>query len=241
MKIIEFINNRYWVDKENNFSPISMSKVIPDWYRKADRFVKMLDGEYAIGSDQGKVPTWKACPAIFDIMTTGYSLVTPCDIEFFIDHNGNIACKINDSLHQDFVSQREPMPQFEHPHGYYRHHFAWFPDWAIKVPEGYSVLYAPLFNRYDLPFMTVSGIIDNDKVNLPGSMPFFVREGWTGVLPAGTPYAQMIPFLREDWKSKINNPKIDDMIKNSIDNSKMYRVPNGGIYKNKIWTKRTYE
>jgi len=89
--------------------------------------------------------------------------------------------------------------------------------------------------------MTVAGIIDNDKVNLPGSMPFFIKEGWTGVIPAGTPYAQMIPFLREDWKSQTVIPTVNDIIINNTQNSRKYRVPNGGVYKNSVWTKRSYE
>lgn len=241
MKIINFISNRYWLKEDSNSRPQPISKLIPSWYRKADRFAKMPNGEYWVGPDTGKIPTWKACPALLDIMTTGYSLITPCDIEFLIDDFGNISAKVSNSLYQDFVTRRDPMPQFEQPDGYYKHHFAWFPEWAIKVPDGYSVLYSSPFNRYDLPFITVSGIIDNDKVNLPGSMPFFIKEGWTGVIPAGTPYAQMIPFLRENWKSEIVIPKIDEMMKNNIENSKKYRVPNGGIYKNKVWTNRSYE
>jgi hypothetical protein len=241
MKIINFISNRYWLKSDSESRPQSMSKFIPNWYRQADRFAKMPNGEYWIGPDTGKVPTWKACPALLDIMTTGYSLVTPCDIEFFLNDSGSITVKVGDPLYQDFVTRRDPMPQFEHPHGYYKNHFAWFPEWAIKVPNGYSVLYSSPFNRYDLPFITVSGIIDNDKVNLPGSMPFFVQEGWTGVVPAGTPYVQMIPFLREDWKSETVIPTIDEILINNTTNSKKYRVPNGGIYKNKVWTKRSYE
>lgn len=241
MKIIEFISNRYWLNKDSISKPESMFKFLPSWYREADRFAKTPDGEYWVGPDSGKIPTWKACPALLDIMTTGYSLVTPCDIEFLMDSAGNISVNISDDIYKDFVTRREPMPQFEQPHGYYKHHFAWFPDWAVSVPKGYSVLYASPFNRYDLPFITVSGIIDNDKVNLPGSMPFFIREGWTGTIPAGTPYAQMLPFLREDWKSQTNIPKIDEMLANNIENTKIYRVPNGGIYKNKVWSRRSYE
>jgi hypothetical protein len=241
MKIINFISNRYWLKSDSESRPQSMTKLIPNWYRQADRFAKMPNGEYWVGPDTGKVPTWKACPALLDIMTTGYSLVTPCDIEFFLNDSGNIAAKIHDPLYQDFVTRRDPMPQFEHPHGYYKNHFAWFPEWAIKVPNGYSVLYSSPFNRYDLPFITVSGMIDNDKVNLPGSMPFFIKEGWTGTLPAGTPYAQMIPFLRENWKSETIIPAIDQILINNVTNSKKYRIPNGGIYKNKVWTKRSYE
>ena len=241
MKIIDFISNRPWLTKDSKSKPVPISKSMPQWYKEADRFAKMPNGEYWIGPDKGKIPTWKACPAILDILTTGYSLVTPCDIEFFLDSAGQIDVKIEDPMYKDFATRRTPMPQFRHPEGYYNYHFAWMPDWAVKVPEGYSVLYVSPFNRYDLPIMTVSGIIDNDKVNLPGSFPFFVQEGWTGVLPAGTPYAQLLPFLREDWKSQINIPTSSQMMNHNIENSKKYRVPDGGVYQKEVWTKRLYE
>lgn len=241
MKIIEFISNRYWLKEDSQSKPQPISKAMPKWYSEADRFSKMPNGEYYVGPDSGKVPTWKACPAILDILTTGYSLLTPCDIEFSLDKNGIISAKVEDNLYQDFVTRRDPMPQFHHPEGYYGHHFAWMPDWAVRVPEGYSVLYVSPFNRYDLPFMTVSGIIDNDKVNLPGSFPFFIRDGWTGILPAGTPYAQLLPFLREDWKSETSIPTTFEIANNNIKNSQKYRVPNGGVYKKEVWTKRVYE
>ena len=241
MKIIDFISNRPWLTKDSKSKPVPTSKSMPQWYKEADRFAKMPNGEYWVGPDKGKIPTWKACPAILDILTTGYSLVTPCDIEFFLDGAGQIDVKIEDPMYKDFATRRTPMPQFRHPEGYYNYHFAWMPDWAVKVPEGYSVLYVSPFNRYDLPIMTVSGIIDNDKVNLPGSFPFFVQEGWTGVLPAGTPYAQLLPFLREDWKSKITIPTSSQMMNHNIENSKKYRVPDGGVYQKEVWTKRLYE
>lgn len=241
MKIIDFISNRPWLTKESKSKPVPISKSMPQWYKEADRFAKMPNGEYWVGPDKGKIPTWKACPAILDILTTGYSLVTPCDIEFFLDDAGQIDVKIEDPMYKDFATRRTPMPQFRHPEGYYNYHFAWMPDWAVKVPDGYSVLYVSPFNRYDLPIMTVSGIIDNDKVNLPGSFPFFVQQGWTGVLPAGTPYAQLLPFLREDWKSEITIPTASQMMNHNIENSKKYRVPDGGVYQKEVWTKRFYE
>jgi hypothetical protein len=241
MKIIDFISNRPWLTKESKSKPVPISKSMPQWYKEADRFAKMPNGEYWVGPDKGKIPTWKACPAILDILTTGYSFVTPCDIEFFLDDAGQIDVKIEDPMYKDFATRRTPMPQFRHPEGYYNYHFAWMPDWAVKVPDGYSVLYVAPFNRYDLPIMTVSGIIDNDKVDLLGSFPFFVQQGWTGVLPAGTPYAQLLPFLREDWKSEITIPTSSQMMNHNIENSKKYRVPDGGVYQKEVWTKRLYE
>lgn len=134
MKIIEFISNRPWLNKDSESLPRQASKTMASWYREADRFAKKPDGEYWTGSDGGKIPTWKACPALLDIKTTGYSLVTPCDIEFLLDEKGFISAKVSDPKYQDFVSRRDPMVQFYQPDGFYFHHFAWFPDWAVKVP-----------------------------------------------------------------------------------------------------------
>lgn len=239
---IKFISNRAWLNTNSISKPEPIAKSLPTWFREADRFTKdPKSGDYYVGPDNGKIPTWKACPALLDIMTTGYMLKTPCDLEFYINDQGIISVKTNNLFYQDFCSPRIPMPQFEHPKGYYENHFAWFPDWAISVPDGYSVLYSQPYNRFELPFLTTSGIIDNDKVNMPGTMPFFLREGFTGTIPAGTPFAQMIPFKREDWKSEsiIENPQ--NLLEKNMNNSNKYRVPNGGIYKNSIWSKRTYE
>ena len=62
------------------------------------------------------------------------------------------------------------------------------------------------------------------------------------IIPAGTPYAQMLPFKREDWQSEVDD-KISDkemLLKNNI-NSQKYRVPDGGVYQKEVWTRRVYE
>jgi hypothetical protein len=237
---IKFVTNRPWLSENSSSKPEPIIKSIPAWYREADRFAKKPDGEYWIGPDNGKIPTWKACPAIFDIMGTGYSLKTPCDIEFKIGDWGAISVKVVDDKYKDFVTKRDPMPQFVHPEGYHDVHFAWMPDWAVETPKGYSVLYSQPFNRFELPFLTTSGIIDNDKVNLMGSMPFFLRKGFEGVIPEGTVYAQMIPFKRDDWENEVIIEDPSALYKKNMENSKKYRVPNGGVYKNQVWEKRTY-
>jgi hypothetical protein len=241
MKIIEFIANKNWLTKDSEIKPLSTSKLIPRWYSEADRFFKMGNGEYHETPGFGKTPTWKACPSVLDILTTGYSLVTPCDVEFFITEDGTIDARVEDKAYLNFVTTRPPMQDFHNPEGYQKTHFAWWPEWGVKVPDGYSVLYVSPFNRYDLPFMTVSGIVDNDKVNLPGLMPFFIQKDWTGIIPAGTPYAQLLPFLREDWKSEISIPTEIEITHNNIENSKKYRIPDGGVYRKKVWTRRSYE
>jgi hypothetical protein len=239
--IIKFVSNRHWLTKDSVSVPGPIIKTLPEWYRKADRFAKKPNGDFWKGPDSGKIPTWKACPAIFDIMGTGYTLKTPCDIEITHADNNTLSVTIANKKYKDFCTLRTPMDQFEHPQGYYTTHFAWFPDWAVETPEGYSALYSQPFNRFELPFLTTSGIMDNDSIKLPGSMPFFLREGFSGVIPAGTPFVQIIPFKREDWVSEvvIEDPaKLNDK---NMQNSNKYRVPDGGVYKNKVWQPRKYE
>lgn len=238
---ITFISNRYHLTEESDSCPRPTIKTIPRWYKDADIFaINPQTGKPWINpQDGGKVPTWKSCPAIFDVMSTGYVLRTPCDIEFYNSEN-RIMAKVLDKNSEDFLHIREPLPQFIPPMGYDENHFAWWIDWGISVPEGYSVLYTHPMNRFDLPFFSTSGIVDNDKVNLSGTLPFFVFKGWTGILPSGTPYAQLIPFKRENWESevKIENPQ--KMYQKNYINTLKYRVKNGGVYKNKVWERRSY-
>jgi hypothetical protein len=241
---IKFIKNRPWLDKESSSAPAPVIKTIPDWYRKADRFAQnpMTGKPWEMPGGGGKIPTWKACPAIFDIMGSGYVYRTPCDIEFTEDAAGNIQAKVLDPKNKDFLQDRMPMPQFVPPKGYHEKHFAWWADWAVELPEGYSALYTQPFNRFELPFLTTSGIIDNDHVHLPGTMPFYVQKGFTGILPAGTPYAQILPFKREHWEAEVEvaiTP--EEMMTKNMENSAKYRKPDGGIYQKEVWERRKYE
>lgn len=240
-KIIKFVSNRSWLNEDSQSKPSPVIKSIPDWYKNADRYATMPNGDYWISPDGGKVVTWKACPAIYDIMGTGYVYKTPCDIEFYLTDSGTIAGRVLDNQYQDFLHFRAPMPQFTVPFGYHENHFAWWADWAVELPEGYSAIYSQPYNRFDLPFITTSGIIDNDKVSLPGTMPFFISKEWTGILPAGTPYAQIIPFKRENWQSEIVIEKAENLFKKNTENSNKYRKPNGGVYQKHVWDRRKYE
>ncbi len=243
-KKIKFVANRTWLELESPSTPGPIVKDLPQWYREADRFaVDPRTGEYpqmpALG---GKIPTWKACPAVFDIMGTGYTFHTPCDIEFYEDALGNIQAKILEERYENFLMDRLPMHRFPHPPGYHQKHFAWWPDWSVELPDGYSALYSQPFNRFELPFLTMSGIVDNDKVHSPGTMPFFFMKGVTGILPKGTPYAQILPFKREHW---LQETRVD-LSKDEIDsrnqaNAAKFRQPDGGVYLREVWERRKYQ
>lgn len=252
--VAKFKSYRPWLSKKSSSVPSPTQDSMPDWYKDADRFAKMPNGEYwkatkeicpfpknGTVDDYGKIPTWKACPAILDAFLTGYVFKTPCDITFSKNALGKIEAKVKDPKCKDFITSRAPMPQFEHPRGFYKEHFAWMPDWGLELPEGYSALFMTPMNRFDLPFLNTTGIVDSDKVHLLGSFPFFIAEGWEGTIPAGTPYLQILPFKRENWEHEVEILDNSSMYDKIIDNANFYRQPDGGVYKNKVWTKREYK
>lgn len=252
--LITFISYRPWLTKDSISTPVSTQSVIPQWYKDADRFAKMPSGEYykapkevcpfpkeGTTDDYGKIPTWKACPAIMDAFMTGYVFKTPCDIEFVKNNRGSVDVKISNPMHRDFCTSRPPMPQFEHPQGYYKDHFAWMSEWGLKLPEGYSALLMTPMNRFDLPFLNTTGIVDSDKVHPLGSLPFFIVDGWEGTIPAGTPFVQVLPFKRENWENEVEILAQSEIYGKMIENANFYRQPDGGVYKSKIWTRREYK
>jgi hypothetical protein len=238
-KII-FHSNKGYNKIDDEFSPSPAAKVVPKWYMDADLYAKdPRNGKFIPNYDGGKLPTFRACPAILDLFTTGYVLQTPCDLEFYKE--GNTPKVKVPKTHRDFCDSRPPMPQFVYPSGYEKHHFHWWPNWAPSLPEGYSALYVNPLNSFDLPFLTVAGIIDNDKFNTPGLMPFFIREGFEGVVKAGTPFVQIIPFKREDWEMELKFHTQEELLERHKQSADTFRKPDGGVYKKSFWTRRKYK
>ena len=248
--VAKFRSYRPWLNKEDISVPVPTQKEIPDWYKDADRFAKMPNGEYykatkevcpfpkeGTTDDYGKIPTWKACPAIMDAFATGYVFKTPCDLIFAKNAQGIINVTINDARYKDFCTQRPPMPQFEHPKGYYSYHFAWSSPWGLELPEGYSALFMTPMNRFDLPFTTLSGIVDSDMTMARGNLPFFLKSGFEGIIPVGTPIYQVMPFKRENWQSEHDKSITDIAIKNEFDTTRRAF----GWYKNFKWNRKSYE
>jgi hypothetical protein len=239
---IVFIADSFEVTNEDHSTdPIPIVKTLPDWYKKAHRYYKMPSGENYKDHEGNLIHSWKSCPAIYDVISAGYVFRTPCDLEFYKE-NGIPRVKILDDRFPNFVQERPPMPEFTVPYGYHDFHFAWYGEWAVRLPKGYSALYTQPLNRYELPFHSTNGIIDSDVVNLFGTVPFFLAKDWDGgILPAGTPFLQIFPFKRENWKAEYEYPDHMQIYNDNMLNIQKYRTTKGGVYLNKVWQRRKYE
>lgn len=231
---INFLNYSRGAESLDN-SPIPTIKSLPEWYKKFPKYIKNLSEEEITHS------TLKNCMPFFDAMSMGYTIITPCDIEFYVKDNVPYFT-ITDEEHKNFIGSRDPIEHFFHPIECYENHFHWEPRWAVSLPAGYSAMYVTPLNRYDLPFINTSGIIDNDSTDINGLIPFFLKKGFEKVfLPKGTPFVQIIPFKREDWTSAFIDLSDEDIeIKTEVALKKYRSVKSGG-YKSIDWHRKTFE
>lgn len=242
----------------SEFNPSPAKKFIPNWFMSADRYIRDKIGNIAIEfykTKDGSIKfdrqhTFKSCPAVFDSLSSGYLLFTPCDIEIKKDKD-SYSIKIDERFANNvnlknfaFCNIRGEGHGFPTPKGYSPVHFTWSTNWFPQLPEGYIALFTHPINRFDLPFLTVSGIVDCSGYINGGLAPFFIQEDFEGVIEAGTPYMQIIPFKNEEWEHE--NIYYDE--EQSLEHRKQMKImyesqdiDHTTNYKEKFWTKKNYD
>ena len=160
-------------------------------------------------SAAGTLDTVKRCPPFIDAMTAGFLIPLMCDLRF---ENGEIVWdnEIPPGGAVSFVrspigfhppAQVTGTPLF----GADRFLIKFHNLWTIRAPEGYAVMFTHPVNRLDLPFTTLTGLVDSDRyhdnwVHFPAH---WHDPDFTGILPKGTPIAQCVPVKREKWTADI--------------------------------------
>lgn len=184
--------------------PVPASQVMPEWYKKLPRYINNSDKPI---KSLGRKDV-KTCVPFRDAMISGYMILLSADVEVAISETGDVDVFHNPAIQFPLVDKRGPLDQnhqgygMPNPVGTTPIMFAWSATWGIGTDKSDSVLVTHPLNRHDLPFVTTSGIIDSGYMNKAGNIPFFIKEGFTGIIPKGTPIAQVLPFERQNWKSK---------------------------------------
>ena len=83
------------------------------------------------------------------------------------------------------------------------------------------------------------GIVDTDKYVSPVNFPFILNDiKFTGLIPAGTPIAQVIPFKRDSWKMNFGSEK---EITASIKSDKTLKRKFFDVYRNTFWSSKDFK
>ena len=208
-------------------------KQIPDWYKKIPPYQDSIKNEPT-------AKTVKKCIPFLEAMTTGYMVLTSQDVNVKNDPltNEYDITWVLKSENLVYIKARDFPINIPIPEGFRDTHFVWHVPFTFLLPRGYSALITHPLNRTDLPFYTTSGIVDTDDYPLTrGDYPFLLKKGFTGIIPAGTPVMQIIPFKRESWEKVFSSDleKLQD--KTSFQTSKVFT----GFYKKNIWKQKDFE
>jgi hypothetical protein len=153
----------------------------------------------------GDDDTVKRCPPFIDAMTTGFLIPLICDLriengEFTWDDDlppGGAVGFARAPIGFHDAAQVAGTPLFEDDRVLIKFHNLW----TIEAPQGYALMFTHPANRFDLPFTTLTGLVDCDRyhqswIHFPAH---WHDESFSGVLPKGTPVAQCFPVKRETW------------------------------------------
>jgi hypothetical protein len=217
-------------------APKPAKNYIPQWYKNLTSSWKDQDGWDRAGA--------KTCMPFLDSFVSGYIHELACDLE--IKYVGKNDVTGQDALQYKWYGNIRPimtrqeennaphiLPKFD---GYYNTELQWYTQFDPKTPKGYSTMYHHPSNRFDLPFHTFTGITDTDNWNGEGPVPFLLKEGFEGIIPAGTPIIQFTFIKRENWTGIKN--KFNQAQHNKIQHKLKSMAKKG--YKKLYWQKKEY-
>ena len=177
--------------------PVPARAALPEWLRAmAPRVPSAVHGR--------EIRTVKQCPPFVDAMRHGFMLVLPCDVvvepgmKFGWDWplpdlalQGHPRAPL--SFHVPEQIAGSPLAHAD------RSAIKFNSFWTIELEAGWSLLAMHPVNRDDLPFRTVTGLVDADRFNEVGiNFPaVWLDDQFGGVLAKGTPIAQCCAVPRE--------------------------------------------
>jgi hypothetical protein len=206
-------------------------KLVPEWYKETKSY---LTGNKIPDGAGGTTATIKRCMPVFDAMTAGYIITLPADVFVTLkDGSQYFEWSALDLIGFHPISQAEKHPeknQYAYP--------KFINPWAIKTPKGYSCFFAQPMHRESI-FTILPGIVDTDQYYATVNFPFVIKDStFEGLIPKGTPIAQVIPFKRDRWELEIG--KEEDIVAQLKLTQKLH-LKFFDRYKNMFWTRKEFK
>jgi hypothetical protein len=166
--------------------PVPAGLGLPEWFKAMPQHAF----NHALARETDTV---KRCPPFVDAMMSGFLIPLICDVKV---ENGEFSGDYD-------LPPRGSVGFVRSPIGFHDPSQVTGTPWTIEVPEGFSLLFTHPINRFDLPFTTITGMVDCDLyhdtwIHVPA---YWHDTGFNGVLPKGTPVAQCFPIRRDKWST----------------------------------------
>ncbi len=211
--------------------PQPASKFIPDWYKNMESYI---GGEKKPNGSGLSQVTIKKCMPVFDAITAGYIITLPADVYVSIKDEKQYFEWSSLGLVSFHPIEQAPEHPSRKPHAYPK----WNNPWAIKTPKGYSTLFTQPMHRESV-FTILPGIVDTDTYTAPVNFPMVINDpNFEGLIPQGTPIAQVIPFKREGWQMEIGS--IEELKEQHSITQKL-QTKFFDRYKQLFWSRKEYK
>jgi hypothetical protein len=192
--------------------PFPAVQGLPGWF-------KALPQKSYNPTAQEESQTVKRCPPFIDAMTYGFLIPLPCDLKVEngeFTWNFDLPVNIANTVMRSPISFHDSSQVIGTPYHEDDRFLIKFNNfWTIESPPGYSLLFTHPVNRPELPFTTLTGLVDTDAYrDVQIHFPAQWRDiGFSGVLPKGTPVAQCIPVKRENWAARIDTVSAEQAVR----------------------------
>lgn len=218
----------------------------PDWWRHMDKYSSDVEKIFPEGMSHAYYSTARNCPALNDAYNFGYTIYLPYDIYFDATDNETITMvppqvDISTLGEENFqvVMINEPYQMKGHqvPEGYHHISLKMATLWGVRTEEGYSTWFTQPIGHNDLPYLMFDAVVDTDKWPQRFPYSFWIKKGFKGTIPAGTPMLHVIPFKRDDWQSHIVD--VDPSSVRQLQQVMKTRFTNA--YKRLWWTRKKFK
>lgn len=148
--------------------PYAAVEGLPDWF-------KAMPQKAFNAVSQSESQTVKRCPPFIDAMTYGFLIPLPCDVTV---KDGEFSWEFDlpvnsvDNFTRSPIAFHDPSQVAGTPfHQGDRFAIKFNNFWSIEAPPNYSLLITHPVNRTDLPFTTLTGLVDSDLYRKIASLP----------------------------------------------------------------------
>lgn len=188
--------------------PVPSKKIVPDWYKKMSSYIdpNRTHSTVFMGDGENANLTLKKCMPVQDVLTGGYYILASNDL--VIEKKGSDVDSQWTSAGSTTISSHSTV-QFPNTHLADKAIdnnvvLKFMVPWKIYTERG-SSCYFTHPEYLNLPFTTLSGIVDTDKMHSV-NFPFFIqlKDNEAVLIKKGTPLVHVFPFVRRDWVSSVS-------------------------------------
>lgn len=206
-KVIKFYSSDKYTE-EVTLRPVPASQMIPQAYK--DMLSYFPDNKLRIFKNLQTNATAKRCAPMLDSVTSGYIFKLYADV--LVSNDGeykNITWKVQGKNPADAHMTQQTYGMNRTPHST-EQAFKWNNWWIVKTPPGWSTLFIHPVAYDNLPFHSISAVVDTDVYEEEIAFPFWLDKDFEGIIEKGTPIIQAIPFKRASWVSEFDILKEDE-------------------------------